>query len=198
MIHIRPPYTAPIVARVRSSTRVGADPDLWVSVSTDASRADPESKSDLKVGDVVRFTAQYGIRAKDDDSNLVVLRGKIVAPRTPALPDSYGVQATEIVKTWKLDPTVSTPISGQVFLVAPWSIAAVEPSTVMTPAGTMEPFSSTESSTTEPVTTREVMGTAPQATGDGAAPSSGSNVGLLIAAVAVVVLLGVGALWTAG
>lgn len=101
-----------------------ADAAIWVVVSTAASRADLESKQDLATGTVVRFTVQYGVRETSDTSNMAVLRGTIVTPK--GIADSYGVQATEAVSTWDLDPSVSLPIAGQLFLVAPWSVAAIE------------------------------------------------------------------------
>ena len=112
---------------MRARVRVGAEPDVWVVVSTTASRADQDEKQAIPVGSTVRFTVQYGWRAgSEDDSNMAVLRGEVVAGRTPLLPDSYTVRVTEVALTNKLDPSVPLPPIGSVFLVAPWSVADVE------------------------------------------------------------------------
>lgn len=117
-----------------------ADAALWVVVSTDASRADLETKEALAAGTVVRFTVQHGIKDSSDTSNMAILRGAIVTPRSTLTPDSYGVQASEVVSTWELDPSVSLPAVGQIFLVAPWSIGAVESTpSAGTPAPTPAP-----------------------------------------------------------
>jgi len=203
MIQLRAPYTAPILRRSATLVRTGAAPDVWVTVTTSASRADPETKADLKVGDVVRFTAQYGIREKEDDSNLVVIRGTIVSPRNPLLPDSYGVRADEIAKTWKLDPTVTTPYVGQVFLVAPWSISAVETTVpAAPPPKTTESFTAEAPPVPEPspdakvVKPGELTGTTPQTSTAPPPDSSSSNV-VLYAGLGVVLLFGLGAWWMA-
>lgn len=131
MFQLREVYSAPIIrprlTAGRPRVRVGADPDVWVVVATDASRAEEKNNQAIPVGSTVRFTLQYGWRAgKKDSTNMIVARGTIVSPRTVLLPDSYGVRFDEVVKTNELDPAVSLPSVGQIFPVAPWSIAAVE------------------------------------------------------------------------
>jgi hypothetical protein len=201
MFQLRAPYSAPILRR--AVVRTGAAPDVWVVVSTTLSRTDLASKSDLKVGDVVRFTAQYGIRPKDDDTNLVVYRGTIVGPRTPLLPDSYAVRADEAVESWKLDPTTPTPVVGSTFLVAPWSIAAVESTTSASapPPATTESFA-VESPVPAPapipdasakvVKPEELTGTAPAAQPPeplGASTMTYVGIGAIVALVAAVLFV---------
>jgi len=122
----------------------GGSVPLWIVVSTTMSRDDkPETKTAIPVDSVVRFTVQNGIRDVSDDADMAILRGKVVTTRNPLTPDSYGIQVTEVVDTHKLDPAVSPPIVGQVFLVAPSSIASVE-SIGSAPPPTMVIYSTSE------------------------------------------------------
>lgn len=137
---IRPRLAAgrPAVARVR----VGAETDVWVVVETTVSRAEEKNNQAIPVGSTVRFTLQYGWRAgKKDNSNIIVARGTVVSPRTLLLPDSYGIRFDEVVKTRELDPAVSLPPAGQIFLVAPWSIASVEKAATASSDSTTESYS---------------------------------------------------------
>lgn len=161
MLHLREAYEAPIiharparrsVDRARASVRVGIEPDTWVVVETTLSRAEEKNNQAIPVGSTVRFTLQYGWRAgKKDNSNIIVARGTVVSPRTLLLPDSYGVRFDETVKTSELDPSVSLPVAGQVFLVAPWSIAAVEKAAVASTSETESYSMSDGSVPPEPV-----------------------------------------------
>lgn len=102
------------------------EPQPWIVVSTAWSREKPETKTAIPVESVVRFTVQRGLKGADDASEMVILRGRVVATRSALLPDSYAVQETEVVLTHDLDASVATPAIGQVFLVAPQSIGSIE------------------------------------------------------------------------
>jgi hypothetical protein len=125
-------------ARTNVGTVVDYQP--WLVVSTAWSREKPETKTAIPVGSVVRFTVQRGLKAAGDASEMVILRGKVVATRSALLPDSYAVQETEVVLTHDLDSSVETPAIGQVFLVAPESVGSIEsigseaPPTLVIPA----------------------------------------------------------------
>ena len=191
----RPPAHAPgAPGRRAPRVRVGeAAPDVWVVVSTTASREDQDKKQAIPVGSTVRFTAQYGWRAgMDDDSNMAVLRGEVVIGRTPLLPDSYTVRVTEVAKTHKLDPSVPLPFIGQVFLVAPWSVADVEPKKA---ASTFESYGVTNTAPAKP-TPRSSEFAAPAHGGGGgdtgvsdSAVATGTGVALLTAAAIGLLIL---------
>ena len=199
MIQLRAPYTAPILRRSATLVRTGVEPDVWVVVSTKVSREDQDKKQAIPVGSIVRFTVQYGWRAgKEDNTNLAVLSGEVILGRTALLPDSYTVRMTEVHLTHDLDPSVSTPPVGQVFLIAPWSIASIVKAA---PASTTEPFAA-ETLAPEPspdakvVRPSELTGTTPQTSTAPPPDSSSSNV-VLYAGLGVVLLFGLGAWWMA-
>lgn len=110
--------------RTRVGTVVLEQP--WLVVSTTWSRRDLETKQAIPVGSVVRFTAQRGLRAADDSSEMAILRGRVVAGRSTLLPDSYAVQVLGVVDVHELDPSAATPAAGTVFLVAPESVGSIE------------------------------------------------------------------------
>lgn len=120
--------------RVERRIRVGGDVadeiKPWLVVSTDFSRTSPDTKAAIPVGSVVRFTVQRQYaptlwKTKDDTSEMAILRGRIVATRSPLL-DSYAIQETEVVSTHDLDASISPPTAGQIFLVSPDAVGSIE------------------------------------------------------------------------
>lgn len=138
LARLRAPYVLPIV---RTSVRVGAvrvGEDVWVPIYMEVATASVAEHMAVPVGSVVQFAVQYGTKAKEDESDMLILRGRVDVAREPYSTDDlvYNVTFLDVAKSWDdMTPGIPMPTVGQMFVISPNHVMSVEslPGAVLPP-----------------------------------------------------------------
>jgi hypothetical protein len=126
---LRAPYSPPIARRgVRVGEEPEAKPGVWRPIFTHKSLDSVAKHMDVPVGAVVTFSAQFGTKPLEDESDEVSIRARVTAAREPFSTDDlvYSVTMLDAFDYWDMHPGVPLPSPSTGFVISPNHVEAVD------------------------------------------------------------------------